>query len=293
MNMSSMRVLWAGVPLAFAACAGNTLDLGGKDAGSVVDSGAPSDGAVVQPGDDGATVQPGDGGGSPDSSSPSPPSGVYTGYIASYMFPDGSDTVKMTLTFDGSGDVTGTVYFGNAAPLPPPTDPNVGYPPGYSAFGNATTPYEGFDFTVLGGTYAASPRVQLSIYQQEIWKAWCALQTAYPEYAWDGEADAGCTGSVTGYACLPLGGSFTSSGTQCSISTCEDPAGMPVDCGKLTLCGALGGSACTCDASACSDPTPSTGNVAFDMRLDGDMLSGTVTGLASGSTPYDVYLTRQ
>jgi hypothetical protein len=39
---------------------------------------------------------------------------VYTGYIESFMFPDGSDTIVFTLTFNDDGTVTGTVRFGTA-----------------------------------------------------------------------------------------------------------------------------------------------------------------------------------
>jgi hypothetical protein len=45
---------------------------------------------------------------------PSALSGVYSGYIESFMFPDGSDTLVFTLTFNDDGTVTGTVRFGTA-----------------------------------------------------------------------------------------------------------------------------------------------------------------------------------
>ena len=38
--------------------------------------------------------------------------------------PDGSDRVRLTIAANGQG----TFEVGNAALLPPPTDPNVGYP---------------------------------------------------------------------------------------------------------------------------------------------------------------------
>jgi hypothetical protein len=56
----------------------------------------------------------------------SPLSCVYAGYIESFQFPDGSDSVTLTLSFNVDGTVTGTVQFGSAPLLAPPTDPNVG-----------------------------------------------------------------------------------------------------------------------------------------------------------------------
>ena len=53
-------------------------------------------------------------------------SGTYKGYIQSFMFPDGTDTVVMTLAFAADGTVTGTVFFGTGPVLAPPTNPERG-----------------------------------------------------------------------------------------------------------------------------------------------------------------------
>ncbi|HEY4392953.1 MAG TPA: hypothetical protein VGP64_02775, partial [Polyangia bacterium] len=54
----------------------------------------------------------------------------WDGFAETYTFsPDGSDRVRLTL--DASGQ--GTLEIGDAALLPPPTDPNVGYPPSVSS----------------------------------------------------------------------------------------------------------------------------------------------------------------
>lgn len=92
----------------------------------------------------------------------------------------------MTLAFAADGTVTGTVFFGNGPPLAPPTDPNVGYPPGYvgniAVVPTTVSPLEDFAFTVLGGTYTP-PRLTLGIDTAELWKKWCELQTTiYPLY---------------------------------------------------------------------------------------------------------------
>jgi hypothetical protein len=268
------RIAFAGpLLLALAGCKGNTADLGGppEDGGHTPDGEATeADGGV---GGDGAATS-------------NPLSGTYSGYIESFTFPDGSDTVAMTLTFAAGGAVTGTVRFGTAALLPPPTDPDVGYPPGYGSPGSPQTPYEGFDFTARGGTYAAPPRVQLAVATPEIWQKWCDLQTTtYPQY--DSETDGGC-GTLLGYGCLP--NVATMGGTSgCSWTSCDHPTPTPVDCGKLALCGMQ---LCQCTATGCDLPIGNSGDVAFDMRLTAGALDGTVVGLGSGA-PLNVYLTRQ
>jgi hypothetical protein len=215
-----------------------------------------------------------------------PLSGTYKGYIESFMFPDGSDTVVMTLSFAADGAVTGTVFFGDGPALAPPTDPNVGYPPGFSG-DTPGAPLEGFDFTVLKGTYAAPPRVHLQVDPAEQWKQWCELQTTiYPEY--NSTSDGGC-GVLLGYGCLP--NAVTQFGSSCAWGpSCQQPAVTPVDCGKLALCGPLG--PCECTATSCTVQVGPTGSVAFDMQLASGSLNGSTTGIER-SQALNVHLTRQ
>lgn len=163
-----------------------------------------------------------------DGASANPLSGTYTGYIESYQFPDGSDAVVMTLDFASNGAITGTVFFGSGPALALATDPNVGYPPGFGSLHvSQQVPLEGFDFTVLGGTYTA-PRVQMSIEQEEIWKHWCEIQTTiYPVD--NGNAPDGGCGTPLGYGCLPNAATMGSAGGSCAISWCQQQAWMPVD----------------------------------------------------------------
>ena len=199
-------------------------------------------------------------------------SGIYKGYIQSFMFPDGSDTVVMTLAFATDGTITGTVLLGDA-PLLPPTNPNVGYPPGFGSGGTlAGVPLEGFNFTILQGTYTA-PRVQLQIQSNEVWKQWCQIQTMiYPKY---NSAPNGACGGLLGYGCLP--NVAFSSGSTCSWSSCQEPANVSVDCGKLALCGA--GSVCTCTATSCTVPLGPQGDISFDMVLSSGSLNGSERGI--------------
>jgi hypothetical protein len=139
------------VVLSLVAC-GGTVSNGGRptDAG-VTDSASSSSGSSGgsgsgSGGSSGGGSSGSSSGGSTEMDSGTTLSGTYMGYIQSYKFLDGSDTVVVTLTFAGD-TVTGTVYFGNGSPLPPATDPNVGYPPGF--MGSNEVPLEGFEFTAL------------------------------------------------------------------------------------------------------------------------------------------------
>jgi len=191
----------------------------------------------------------------------------------------------MNLTFASDGTVHGTVVFGDAAPLAPPTDPNVGYPPGFGTGAASIT--EGFDFTVLNGTYAA-PRLTLQVQRSEVWKKWCELQTEiYPQY--NGVSDGSC-GPLIGYGCLP--NAATETGSTCAWSSCDHKSWTPIDCGKLELCGGHGVGVCTCTATSCTVPVGPTGDVSFDAQLAAGTMNGSTTGL-SGSQVLNVRLTRE
>jgi len=280
-----MRRFWRGVSgtvlgFVLAACGGNTADLGGKPA----DGGGGHDGGVV--GSDGGVVGS-DSGVPVGDAGANPLSGTYKGYIQSFMFPDGSDTVLMNLTFASDGTVTGTVFFGAAPALAPPTDPSVGYPPGFPQTSTGPGLLEGFDFTVLGGTYGA-PRLQLRVQPVELWKKWCELQTMiYPVD--NGSAGSGC-GAVIGYGCLP-NVATSQNGNNCSWTSCNQPTPTPIDCGKLLLCGQLTGGACTCTATSCTVPL-GPGGISFDMQLASGALDGSSTGIM-GTNVYTVHLTKQ
>jgi hypothetical protein len=215
-------------------------------------------------------------------------SGTYTGYVEAFQFPDGSDTVVLKLAFASDGAVTGTVQFGSAALLAPPTDPSIGYPPNLTSTAPAGL-LEGFAFTVLGGTYTA-PRVHLTLYNNELWKQWCELQTViYEVDNGDPTSDAGPCGAFFGYGCLPNGGTMTSA-SGCSVGTCTTPpSSLAVDCGKLVLCMG-GGRICSCTATSCTVSLPATGPTSFDMQLRSGALNGTVTGL--DTQLHNVHLTR-
>jgi hypothetical protein len=229
-------------------------------------------------------------------------SGHYTGYIESFAFDDGSDVVSLDLSLQPDDSITGTVYFAFAdggAPLPPATDPNVGYPPALGpSRSNLPDIYEGFFFTMQGGTYTA-PRVQLSIRQAELWTQWCAIQTPVAKYA-NATPDASCGVDLYAYGCLGDVGYSMNGGfpATCTAFTCQDPTPTPIDCLKLGLCSTVllpTGStswptACACTATGCTAALVGSAVVAFDMRFGAGALNGSVT--APDGQVHNVYLTR-
>jgi hypothetical protein len=66
---------------------------------------------------------------------------------------------------------------GNGAILAPPTDPNIGYPPGNPG---AVTLVEGFPYAIRSAALVAS-HLTLQFAEYEVWTQWCALQTSYPD----------------------------------------------------------------------------------------------------------------
>ncbi len=263
-----------------AACGGHTVDLGSSG------DGGPSSGD----GSSGGGSSGGSSGSSSGSTGSNPLSGTYKGYLESFMFPDGSDTVVMTLTFAADSTVMGTIFFGDGPLLAPPTDPSVGYPPGFRDQGStvpASALLEGFDFTILAGTYTA-PRLQLGFDPVQLWTTWCELQTAYPFCNCPNGSDGGCP-SGSPYACLP-NSATGQSGLTCNYTPCGDSTPMPIDCGRLALCGGQV-MACTCTATGCAVATPPQAGITFDMQLNAGALDGSETGISS--SVLNVHLTKQ
>jgi hypothetical protein len=222
----------------------------------------------------------------------------WDGYAEAYTFgPDGSDRVRLTIAANGQG----TFQVGNAALLPSPTDPNVGYPAGQP---DPLTPNWGaLSGGVLYPIYAArvqESRIQAGLKPNDFYGAWCALQTPYyvlTGYMSSGglpDAGGGFGGAgggfipTFGYFCVP-GTAASISGTgadeQCTLrndSIDGGSANQPVDCGKYALCTQ---NACTCTATSCSvvpavaaGAIPSDYPVELDAALDstGKTLTGTL-----------------
>lgn len=195
--------------------------------------------------------------------------GTWVGYGDAFELRSGSDRIELRIAgVDEAGQITATLLLGEpGSPLPPPTDPDVGYPEGWAPIGSAGGElFERFEYTVTGTFDDSLSRLEASYGPYEVWSQWCALQTSVP---WDEES----------YACLPNCG-FSIGGGSCQLMGCSQDG--PVDCVKLELC--LGTSVCSCEADGCTVPSE---GIPLDLHLDGDSLEGPIERLGTA------FLTRQ
>jgi hypothetical protein len=302
----SRDVLFAAT-LAVTGCGGQKVDLGGTDGGS----GASGSDAAAVPVDamstseaqtfpEGPPYEYVDAGFSPnggeDATVPVPEGGTslgrFVGYFENYTLPSGSDAVFVNLAEGADGKtVVGVAVLGSGTPPPPPTQPDVGYPPGFSPQTGSGI-IEGYAYTVLQGQLAGS-RLTFGVDEEEPWGEWCEIQTSFPQ-----------TGGADTYACIPggwcqevAGGPPNGSYGTCGIRFCLDggPPGpvQPIDCGQAALCGVntTGIGVCTCTASGCSHPL--VANNHFDLQVTSMHLDGSVSGLPHITGNVNVHLTQQ
>ncbi len=213
-----------------------------------------------------------------DSTAAQQAAGTWTGYIENFKFSDGSDALKLVLAADGSGQIA----FGNSAPPPPVSDPNVGYPPDLEtsnadalAIPPNATPYPGFVFTVYNASLQGT-RLQFDVFTNELWSVWCADQTPMP----------------FGNSASQLYGCFTNSTFMTGPSGCsvEDPTTnqwQSVDCGKIELC-RVPGLVCSCNAASCAAALSAGPH--FDMQLAPPKADGSATSFTAGNA--NVHLTK-
>jgi hypothetical protein len=191
-------------------------------------------------------------------------SSSWTGYVENYQFLSSSDTIKFSFASDAAGLSEGTVVFGMGTPPPPATDPNAGYPPGFS---NTMPPllgqlWEGFPYPMHNGVLTGR-RLKFAVSWADLWAGWCALQTP----AADGSGN-----------CLPNWGGMEIDGV-CSQRNPQTGQVVVVDCGKFFLCDL--DRPCTCSGTTCA-VSPDWASVTFDMALTGDVdFDGSVAGLGN------------
>lgn len=186
----------------------------------------------------------------------------WTGYVENYTFGSGSDRIKLVFSSDTSGQITGTVTFGNGIAPPPATDPNVGYPTGMVLPEVPTLPayyLEGIPFTIKSGSLQSN-RLRLSIDPVELWAGWCALQPPPID------------GSDT---CAPnWGGTANADHTVCVLS---GPSGesLTINCAKWNLC--FMSRVCKCSAAGCVVNYEESGyKTSFDLTLANGTASGSM-----------------
>ncbi|HVZ85974.1 MAG TPA: hypothetical protein VHG72_03345 [Polyangia bacterium] len=207
----------------------------------------------------------------------------WDGYVEAYTFMSGSDRLRVTIAADGSG----TVRAGDIDVIAPPTDPNVGYPPGpMDPVPNRLR--EGFLYPIRAVQVQAD-RIQFGIDQDEIYAAWCALQTPVLRSSPDAGADAAV------YGCLPNLG-YIGGSTDCALLE-PDGTQQPVDCVKLAMC--EGPQICSCTATACSlwqHVAADAGLADYLDEIDGalDSTGNTLVGtLVMGTTRVTIHLQKQ
>lgn len=223
---------------------------------------------------------------------------TWSGYAQAYAFSDGTDHVYLTLDDNG----VGTMTVGDAAAPPPPTDPQIGYPPA-SAFGTVTSQFPGitgFPYPVHAAQIQAD-RIQVGIDFNDLYSEWCGLQT--PTAAMnllDQNPPSLRDPANGGYYCGPTLTSDvvklerpTPDAVDCMLYE-QDGTTESVNCDWFNLC-ALG-PVCTCSATGCTAATQPAGTpvTQYSVELDGalDASGSTLTGtLSSGRVT--VILTRQ
>jgi hypothetical protein len=151
--------------------------------------------------------------------------GTWTGYLESFTFPSGSDTITINILAPAGGFASANVVFGDVPAPPPPTDPNVAWPD--EDVLSHVTALEGWPYAALNLSYE-SPRLRFTISRYSAWQDWCALQTPVPN-------------PNLGYACVaapPLtngsGQNVLDAQGNCLENTSPP---KPVDCAKaFPLC---------------------------------------------------------
>ena len=225
------------------------------------------------------------GGGSAGSMTPPIPSeavaevaGTWKGYLESFMFPSGSDTITINILAPPGGYASATVVFGDVSAPPPPTDPDVAWPD--EDVLSHYTALEGWPYEALDLSYE-SPRLRFSIARWSPWQDWCALQTPVPN-------------ASLGYACVGGPARYDNAGQpvvdaqgKCLLSTSPPTA---VDCAKaFPLC--MGTPPiCECNMNECH-AWPLQG-VTFDIALRNGVGDGSTDLSAVSSAPTTIRLTK-
>ncbi len=194
--------------------------------------------------------------------------GTWEGNILDFYF-EPQEALKLVLSADASGMITGKLTWGDGAPPPAPQGADIPYPPGYweqqtdMMMPAAPEPWPGFAYTIVRGA-ACDTTFRFAVSTSELWQDWCALQTPID------------SGSY-GWGCTLLGGGGSSDGTSCTIYG-QNGESQTYPLWKCEACGSFGfnGGVCTCDQNGCF--ANMTATETFDLTYsvsDGDeILSG-------------------
>jgi hypothetical protein len=180
--------------------------------------------------------------------------GSWSGYIENFYRSDAPDAVRIAIAVAADGTLSGQAKFGTGAPPPPPSDPNVPWPPGYTTAVDPTF-LEGTSYTARDINWQ-SRRLKLKLELSEPWQPWCALLPSYP------------TDFGPPYACQPAGIAYEADGT-CWVPGAKEPS----NCDKWSVCGLL----CECDASGCHASAINAFTISVDIAFDRAKAEGSIS----------------
>jgi hypothetical protein len=169
--------------------------------------------------------------------------------------------VRITLDEQGNG----WLQIGEGAPLPAPTDPNVGWPASLVGsdlssvgLGSPEAFLEGVRYPITGAR-VAEERIRIAVNPYDAFKTWCELQTpVLRSDEWP-----------TRYGCTSTG--YEVENGQCFLNTYGDP--IPIDCAKAILCSHP---VCECNATSCTSGVGPTINIDAALDDDGQGLVGSI-----------------
>ncbi|MEP6653449.1 MAG: hypothetical protein ABJA82_08835 [Myxococcales bacterium] len=116
----------------------------------------------------------------------------WDGYVEAFTFRSGTDRVRVVLSPTGDG----WLQVGDGDPVPPPSDPNIGYPPvvrenPLPAFG--TSLFDAVAYSITGARVEAE-RLRFDFDFMSVYGKWCELQTLVQRFNVD---EYGCTAEAS------------------------------------------------------------------------------------------------
>jgi hypothetical protein len=157
--------------------------------------------------------------------------GSWDGYAEAYEFDSGSNRVRLALDSTGRG----TMEFGDAPLLPPPTDPEVYLD---MDVGYVGVIHAGFRYAVRKVDVGAR-RIRFGVSPADIAQEWCKLQTPqlYPE----------STPEEQYYRCTTPSNFTRAEWEQACFVNLDTTPDVRAECAKIQLCGLV----CSCSAERC------------------------------------------
>jgi hypothetical protein len=250
--------------------------------------------------------------------------GLWTGYIENFQAISSDDSIKISMSIDPGGTLSGQVVLGQQAPPAPASDPSIPWPaslqnitPTQAWTGSAGIPpsyIAGFAYTSQRIGWE-SRRLKFMIPKHEPWQPWCQLQQSFQvdanNFRCVPSADVlvkripGLIGPDGMEVIDPSGGPILDAAGNCQLATTPPTS---FNCEKLILCDTVAGCACTgnscncggrgvceCDAAGCkageqwmSVPI----GYWFDIALLQGRGDGSINMSAGGTELYNIRLTQ-